>query len=648
MLRLCILFFLLFQIAYNVELSARDSLVDSLRRLDMAALHDSTKVKVFRKLMFKYYRTDLDSAKYYADRQLQLGLHMSNDKFICYGYQGVGLYYYYREELDSALVYLKKAGDRALAANDSSSASRYLGNMAMIHARRGQHEQALEYLFFRLRETEKQGLGASQSKTLNNIAYVYQAMGKNEEAIRYSKQDLALKLQGTNEAYIQDSYANLGSLYLKVNKVDSAQYCFQKSLALIHKLGLEEMLVMMYGNFTELYLIENNLNLDSVKYYALKQIEYAKKFNVPSSEGNAYTRLATYYQMKDDHAKALELSEKASKIWRELDFTRDLIGALEDMAISLNHLGRFKEAYVALHESKILQDSVYTQESTEAISELQVKYETEKKEQEIALQDAMLNSQNIQLANQQLVRNGALAGLVVIGIIAVLIFRNYRMKSRSNLEISSKNEQLGRALNEREALIKEIHHRVKNNLQIIASLLYLQSDDTENQSVKELLEQGQGRVRSMALIHQKLYENEDLKSIPFDEYLNELILEIRKSFGPSVASVQLDVKAPGIYFDVETAVPLGLIINELSTNAFKYAFNNQLGGILKVHIQRNASEEYEMLVADNGHGISDEALHNTDSQSLGLKLTRMLSDQLEGEYDFSNKNGTTFELKFSA
>ena len=216
------------------------------------------------------------------------------------------------------------------------------------------------------------------------------------------------------------------------------------------------------------------------------------------------------------------------------------------------------------------------------------------------------------------------------------------------MQIAFKNEELQKSLSEREALLKEIHHRVKNNLQVIASLLYLQSDKTEDLSVKKLLEEGQGRVRSMALIHQKLYENDDLKHIPFEDYLNELIREIKSSFGDRAKDVELEIEANDIYFDVDTAVPLGLIINELSTNAFKYAFGQRLGGAkFKVQLMKTENE-YFMKVSDNGSGIPDEVLNATSSKSLGLKLTRILSDQLEGEYDFDNSNGTSFELRFSA
>lgn len=217
------------------------------------------------------------------------------------------------------------------------------------------------------------------------------------------------------------------------------------------------------------------------------------------------------------------------------------------------------------------------------------------------------------------------------------------------LELSKKQVEddkliIEKSLAERESLLKEIHHRVKNNLQIIASLLYLQSGKFEDEDFKKVLEEGQGRVRSMALIHQKLYENDDLKSIPFGEYLQELVSEIRASFG--MGKIQLNIEAENIFFDVDTAVPLGLIVNEMATNAFKYAFEKKESGSLSIYLTEE-NGMFTLNVRDDGKGIPDE-IDIRKTKSLGLRLVRMLSQQLEGEFEFSNNNGTSFELKFAA
>lgn len=245
--------------------------------------------------------------------------------------------------------------------------------------------------------------------------------------------------------------------------------------------------------------------------------------------------------------------------------------------------------------------------------------------------------------------------LILIFIIYIIVRLNARRLIRKNLEleetikervieIEEQKDIIAKSLVEKESLLKEIHHRVKNNLQIIASLLYLQSGKFEDEDFKRVLEEGQGRVRSMALIHQKLYENDDLKSIPFDEYLTELVGEIRSSFG--MGNVTLNIKADNIYFDVDTAVPLGLIVNELATNAFKYAFGASTNGSFSISLTEEGGA-YQLNVNDNGLGLPEE-IDIKKTKSLGLRLVRMLSQQLEGDFSFENKNGTRFQLTFAA
>lgn len=216
--------------------------------------------------------------------------------------------------------------------------------------------------------------------------------------------------------------------------------------------------------------------------------------------------------------------------------------------------------------------------------------------------------------------------------------------NESKQQIEQDKVQIEKALKERESLLKEIHHRVKNNLQIIASLLYLQSGKFDDDDYKKVLEEGQGRVRSMALIHQKLYENDDLKSIPFEDYLQELVSEIRASFGMS--NIQLHIAAENVFFDVDTAVPLGLIVNELATNSFKYAFEQKESGSFSINLKEVAGQ-YVLTINDDGVGIPP-TIDIRKTKSLGLRLVRMLSQQLEGDFKIENREGTSYQLKFAA
>lgn len=640
--RLLIKLILLF--SWPLALSAQTEYINQLKsQLDTARTAE-VRVAVLNKLCRAYNQHNADSLPYFANLMAE---YDDPKKFplvrrnIATSY---GVYYFRRGNYDSSVYFFEKGIAFATEDGDTLGMAQSLSNAGAVYSITGQNEKALQSFLDALRI--KQSLGPDYEKTLlstlGNICGTYQNLKLFDQALQYALESVRIAIKFNEQPRLCDALENSGSLYMDLGKWDSAAVYLKKAFVLSKELN-NALDAATSRRKLGMVLIKQGEEEKGVEHLKAS-IAYLEGTNFQLEKMRSYDALAAYYRDNKSYSRALSLYKKTLPIYQQMGNRREIAIVQYDMAQLLKKLGRYQEAFDLLDDHKLLQDSIFSQQTAEAISEIEIKYQTEKKEQELALQAAQLSQQELAIEQQQFVRNVSLAGALVLGIVALLI---YWIKSRSNEQISQKNVQLNKALSEREALIKEIHHRVKNNLQIIASLLYLQSDEVENQTVKELLEQGQGRVRSMALIHQKLYENEDLKSIPFEEYLNELMAEIKNSFGPSAQPVQLDVKAPGVYFDVETAVPLGLIINELSTNAFKYAFNKQLGGVLKVHLNKSG-QQYEMTVSDDGVGIPQEKIDSIDSKSLGLKLTRMLSDQLEGEYAFDTRNGTTFELKFSA
>ena len=206
-------------------------------------------------------------------------------------------------------------------------------------------------------------------------------------------------------------------------------------------------------------------------------------------------------------------------------------------------------------------------------------------------------------------------------------------------------EQLKASLKEKEVLLKEIHHRVKNNLQIISSLLKLQSSYLKDIEAQALFKDSYNRVRSMALIHEKLYRSSDLAKIDLADYIRNLLGNLFSSYGVSSQAIELKLKVDNISLDVDTAIPCGLIINELVSNSIKYAFIPDLCGEICVEFSLKRENEYILLISDNGVGLpSDFDLEQTDS--LGLQLVFNLAEQLGGSIDLNTAHGTKFIIKF--
>ena len=204
--------------------------------------------------------------------------------------------------------------------------------------------------------------------------------------------------------------------------------------------------------------------------------------------------------------------------------------------------------------------------------------------------------------------------------------------------------KLKKSLKEKEMLLKEIHHRVKNNLMIISSLLSLQSDYIKDKASKNIFIESQNRARSMALIHEKLYQSTDLKSINFGDYIRNLTSELFYTYRVGKVKVELVYNIEDLNLDVNTAIPLGLIANELITNSLKYAFLDGNDGIVNIEF-RKEDHNYLFIIKDNGVGLP-EGFDFKNSDSLGLQLVNSLSEQIDAEIELNTDNGTEFKIKF--
>jgi len=210
-------------------------------------------------------------------------------------------------------------------------------------------------------------------------------------------------------------------------------------------------------------------------------------------------------------------------------------------------------------------------------------------------------------------------------------------------ELLASDQQLRQSLSEKESLLKEIHHRVKNNLQIVSSLLYLQEDYMKDAKGVEILRESQNRVKSMALIHEQLYGTADLAKIDFGRYIQGLTANLFDAYGIDPARIRLNVRADDIALGVDMAVPCGLIINELVSNALKHAFLPDAGGTIDIVIRTLNAGRIEIVVADDGIGLVEPPA-DAEKKSLGLRLIDTLTTQLGGNLAIKTENGTRFSI----
>jgi two-component sensor histidine kinase len=328
--------------------------------------------------------------------------------------------------------------------------------------------------------------------------------------------------------------------------------------------------------------------------------------------------------------------------------------------------GNYLSAIGHLQRYKTFNDSLFSEVKSKQLTQLQIQYDTQAKEQNIALLTKQSELQQLALKRAETTRNAILTGAVLLAGLLGVSYNRYRLKQRSNRlleakqrEIDQKNQSLEHMvadkeelLEEKEWMLKEIHHRVKNNLQIISSLLNAQSDYLHDTTALAAIRESQNRVQAMASIHQRLYQSHHLASVDMVDYVHEVVDYLLESFShQSVVQTILDI-AP-VQLDVNLATPVGLIINEAVTNSLKYAFpeiayGNYQPALIRVSLQPLDEQTCRLLIDDNGVGLPTE-LNPTQSTTLGLTMIQGLSRQIGGHLQIrkGQESGVCIQLDFN-
>ena len=301
---------------------------------------------------------------------------------------------------------------------------------------------------------------------------------------------------------------------------------------------------------------------------------------------------------------------------------------------------------------KTLNDSIFNETKSRQIEEFQIQYETEKKEKDIALLQNESALQQSRLLEANLAKNITFGGGALLLVILGLLYNSYRLKQRSNrrleqqqIEINETNLSLQNLVEEKELLLREIHHRVKNNLQIVMSLLNTQSVYLENDAALSAIRDSQQRIHSISLIHKKLYQSNNIAQINMPVYIQELVDYLQDSYKTGKA-IRFDLQIAPIELDVTQAVPLGLILNEAISNAVKYAFPDKRNGMVSISMEHGEANQFKLVISDNGTGLP-QGFDPRKSASLGMSLMRGLSKQLQGSFDLKNEGGLTISIVFA-
>ncbi|HHC80692.1 MAG TPA: histidine kinase [Flavobacteriia bacterium] len=530
------------------------------------------------------------------------------------------------EQLDSAELVLEAAKTK-VKESDLAFLNTQLG---YVYERRGELDKAADYALESLRLGKKLKDTNAQAIAYSDLSNLFWKQSKFDKGVEFGLKSLQFfELRNINNLDYDFTLYVVGNNYLELKQYKRALEYFERSIAIGERYGFYNNLSDVYISLTDLdtYLGNYNTAAEAGK----NAVKYAELLDNNFMIMRSWLSIGKSQLKQKQYTNAIISLKKCIQI-ATVDFGDEyyLSQAYEALAQAYFGNKNFEKAYVALAEHDKLKAAVFTAEADQRISLLQTKFGVALKEDTIKLRDATIKQQR---SKQTLIM--VIASLLLV--LLTVLYVTYR-KDKNKTKLLKKQHD------EKSFLLKEIHHRVKNNLEVVSSLLALQSNQLQDDAAKNAMQDSQNRVHSMSMIHQRLYQGKNLASIEMKDYCFNLTAHVLDSFG---AEEQINVKCnmKPIELDVDTAVPIGLIVNELLTNILKYAFPDNKKGTITITLEKKDRNTLLLQVADNGVGIQEGVIRGT---GFGTQLISLLTQQLNGKMKTkTNKNkGTQISFEF--
>ncbi|GAB5417219.1 MAG: hypothetical protein Crog4KO_20850 [Crocinitomicaceae bacterium] len=470
--------------------------------------------------------------------------------------------------------------------------------ISTLYHRQGQIEESLKYFEISHKLCLKVGDSSEACTHLNNMGVLQSEMGKNLQSLETLKDALAMAVD-LNDKYLQGMCRNnLGGTLGHLERHDEAMDQLQRSL--------------------ELFRSINNTEWEA---YTLAKLARVMR-NAKSPEKQ---------KILDYGLRALHIGDSL----QQKDIQRR---ALRILHVAYKDLGQYEQAYQSYQQYQKVRSDLRGERRKIAMVQREAKYEIEK---QLALERSK-SEQKIALAQaneskQEIIAIGSIIGCILLLAIIVLVFQRLRVVKRQKRLIEQQND-------ERKLLLKEIHHRIKNNFQVVSSLLRLQASEENNEKIARAFDDAVLRIQSMASVHELIYKQEMFEALDFRSYLDRLLTSIQSYTTETNVSISAETNVEKL--NIKTLVPLGITINELVTNSLKYAFKEESirAPEIKLEIVENGAKAFKMMYRDNGSGF----LKERKEQSFGIELIETVIEQVDGTIEQSStpdwKN--TLEIHF--
>ncbi|MBC7865460.1 MAG: tetratricopeptide repeat protein [Bacteroidia bacterium] len=540
-------------------------------------------------------------------------------------------------DLKKSTAFYKQSYSIHTKENQQQEAVSDLNNISYNYFESGNYTLALLYLDTALTIGKKLNDPESLSITNTYIGQVNVKLKKYSLAIKYYNESLLYFRKRGKLKNVAIVYNNLGNIYLEQNKFDSALYWFNMSFDFSTARDFDKEIATAASNAGLAYLDK--------KEYSKAETMLLQAFKKYESSGNdvylvvVCTNLIRLYNETNKPDKAQQYVQRGELLAAATDSYEPLVNLYKSLSKFYEKTGEYKKAYLYSENQLQYADSLANENTQRIQNEMTSRFETESLNDKISLLTNTNKLKDAEIEKKKARQNLFIAiGLAAL-IIIVLLFYVLRSKNKTQKQLETKNLIIENSLQERGVLLKEIHHRVKNNLQIISSLLSLQGGYGNTVSTEELIKQSESRIKSMALIHEKLYQSESLKEINLSEYLDSFLEQLANLLFFKEKNISYTIDVEKLSLDIDRLVPLGLIMNELVTNAVKHGFKNKQSGKITISGKRNG-EQFMIQVTDNGEGMPTN-FSIEKANSLGIRLIKGLANQIKARVSIESEPGST-------
>ncbi|MEO5644259.1 MAG: tetratricopeptide repeat protein [Bacteroidia bacterium] len=609
---------------------------DKALQLYTEALYESKKINKKKEIavayenlgIFHLYQRNDSTALKCFNEQLKLleQLNDSSTMYICLN--NIGSIYLIRGEYSNCIqYYLQSIGIEKRLKKDDAVAQSHV-NIGIVYKTQGNLDMALESLLEAVRYFDKQKPSTDRAKCYTAIGNILIALDSTKRALLYHYKSLEINEKINYKKGIAKSYTNIAETYMKLAQYDSALIYITYSIKLKETLKDKASLAYSFDILGENYFHQKDYA--QAQNYYLQSMKLQQEVEDPNGKATTLNKLGALYFEWGKYDLALKNLEEAREIELQIGAKQLLLNnyritrnALKENKDFLNAL-YFSDKYIELNEDML------NEQKNNMITNLQLKYDTEKKEQEIKLLTEKDKSHAAIVSQQYTLITSLIAGAFLLIIILLISLKAYRTSEKSNKQ--------------KQVMMKELHHRVTNNLQVLSSLLNLQQNRLEDVATKDAIKEVQHRLKAMLLIHRDLYSGSADAYVDMKIYIEKLVDNLLSSFGYSKSKMKINLVTDHILLEADKALNVGFICNEVVNNSFKHAFSKTDQPELTITLQKQGTEYLLFAIADNGKGMQIEKdIEKTNS--FGLRLINMFIKDLKGSLNIaSNENGSRFEF----